>query len=118
MAVDKTINERGADGSVETNFRRDVRHALDMHPLDRDDVMVEAIKRLKRVEAACRNEWRPMSEANLDSANDVLIQDDRGNLYAAHYQRGARSVEDHSFVDEGWYCRNGRVPKPLRWKNL
>ena len=46
-------NERGPEGDVETDFRRDVRHALDLHPMDRDDRIVAEIKRLKRIEQAC-----------------------------------------------------------------
>lgn len=43
-------NERGPDGLHETNFRRDVRQALDMHPLDRDEAIVAEVKRLKALE--------------------------------------------------------------------
>lgn len=48
-------NERDADGDIETNFRRDVRQALDMHPMDRDSVIVDEVKRLKRLDQACRD---------------------------------------------------------------
>lgn len=41
-------NEMGPDGR-ETNFRRDVRQALDMHPMDRDERIIEEVKRLKKL---------------------------------------------------------------------
>lgn len=50
-----TNNERGPDGEFETDFRRDVRQALDKHPMDRDDALVKEIKRLRRIEQACKD---------------------------------------------------------------
>ena len=49
MPIPHNLNEMSPDGHREDDFRRDVRQALDMHPLDRDDKIVEEIKRLKRV---------------------------------------------------------------------
>lgn len=43
-------NEIGPNGERESNFRRDVRQALDMHPLDRDERIVAEVKMLKEIE--------------------------------------------------------------------
>lgn len=48
------LNEVGPNGLRESNFRRDVRDALGMHPLDRDERLVAEIKRLKAAEAKRR----------------------------------------------------------------
>lgn len=42
-------NEMGPYGR-ESDFRRDVRQTLDMHPLDRDEQIVAEVKRLKKLE--------------------------------------------------------------------
>lgn len=39
------------DGQVETNFRRQVRDALNLDEFTRDDVIVEELRKLKRLEA-------------------------------------------------------------------
>jgi hypothetical protein len=48
-------NERGPSGDIEDDLRRDVRQALDMSPMQHDHEIVSAVKRLRRLEQACRD---------------------------------------------------------------
>lgn len=43
-------DERQPSGARESDFRRDVRQILDMHPLDHDHQIVAEVKRLKALE--------------------------------------------------------------------
>lgn len=52
---DMNDNERGPDGNIESDLRRDVRQALDLHPMDHDAKIVAETQRLKRLEQACRD---------------------------------------------------------------